>query len=122
MLRCSECSCFVPARAKACPECDFAVSTIWRAVKGIAMVGASAATAMTLMACYGSPYDEYECVDADSDGYCPSEGDCDDTNFEIRPGAIDEAGDGIDQNCDGADGVVTRDSGPMDDGSIDSGM
>lgn len=124
MIRCSECSCFIPVRAKACPECDLAVSPLWTAVKGIAMLGASAATAMTLMACYGSPYDEpFECYDGDSDGYCPSMGDCDDTDFEVRPGAIDTLGDGVDQNCDGVDGnaMSVPDGGTTDTGP-DTGL
>lgn len=119
MIRCTECSCFVPARAKACPDCDLAVSPVRRAVVGLAMIGASAATAMTLMACYGAPYEPLpDCTDNDSDGYCVTMGDCDDTRFDIRPGAIDEAGDGIDQNCDGVDG----DNMGVDGGTLDSGM
>lgn len=77
---------------------------------GLAMIGASAATAMTLMACYGSPYDDIDCGDFDSDGYC-APADCDDWNFEIRPGAVDPLGDGIDQNCDGVDGDALPDAG-----------
>jgi len=49
------------------------------------------------------------CVDADEDGYgigdttsCPnSEVDCDDTDPEINPGAIEICDDGVDNNCDG---------------------
>lgn len=39
-------------------------------------------------------------VDDDGDGYSEAEGDCDDTNPAIHPGAI-EVVDGIDNNCDG---------------------
>lgn len=50
------------------------------------------------------------CPDADGDGYkdkniCPNELDCDDTNRNINPGAVDIPDDGIDQNCDGQDAV-----------------
>ncbi len=54
------------------------------------------------------------CVDADVDGYYPTTcgdpncqpvGDCDDTNAAVHPGATDTCGDGVDQNCSGADEV-----------------
>lgn len=43
-------------------------------------------------------------IDNDGDGYTENEGDCDDDNSGINPGATDTPGDGIDQNCDGLDG------------------
>ncbi len=71
--------------------------------------------------CSGS--DSIECaVDSDNDGYGSSatlvvasgncdgsgvawvDGDCDDDNSAIAPGAPDAVGDGIDQDCDGSDG------------------
>jgi hypothetical protein len=44
-------------------------------------------------------------LDHDHDGYSAAFGfgDCDDTNPDISPGAIDWPGDGIDQNCFGGD-------------------
>ncbi len=46
--------------------------------------------------------DDY--VDQDGDGYSPAQGDCDDTNPYIHPGAR-EVNNGVDDNCDGvADG------------------
>ena len=39
-------------------------------------------------------------IDEDEDGYSVEEGDCDDTNPDLTPDAIDEC-DGIDNNCDG---------------------
>jgi len=64
-------------------------------------------------------------VDADLDGYGDSEttvedcslrigysengDDCDDTSAYSYPGAPDEAGDGLDQDCDGADGYLVID-------------
>jgi hypothetical protein len=74
---------------------------------------------MTLMACYGggprrepappvqnstnAPMCSDPSKDIDGDNYC--EADCDEMNKAIHPGANDPQGDGIDQNCDGADGV-----------------
>jgi hypothetical protein len=43
--------------------------------------------------------------DADGDGFTTAEGDCDDGNADIHPDAADSVGDGIDNDCDGADGV-----------------
>jgi len=41
--------------------------------------------------------------DNDTDGYTMNEGDCDDTDDSIYPGAEEVCGDGIDQDCDGED-------------------
>jgi arylsulfatase A-like enzyme len=47
-------------------------------------------------------------VDVDRDGSSKilGGGDCDDTNDTRHPGAVDRPGDGIDQDCDGADAIV----------------
>ena len=45
-----------------------------------------------------------EDIDDDNDGLSENEGDCDDGNDAIGPGATDPVGDGIDQDCDGIDG------------------
>ena len=44
-------------------------------------------------------------ADDDNDGFTVAEGDCDDTDYTVYPGAVDIPGDGIDQNCDGEDAV-----------------
>ena len=44
--------------------------------------------------------------DGDSDGFTAAQGDCDDDNNAIYPGAADPIDDlGLDSNCDGLDGV-----------------
>lgn len=40
-------------------------------------------------------------TDADSDGFSPATGDCDDTDATIHPGAAEICHDGLDQDCDG---------------------
>jgi RHS repeat-associated protein len=44
-------------------------------------------------------------LDLDGDGYTGDGGDCNDSDAAINPGAIDVPGDGIDQNCNGADSI-----------------
>ena len=43
--------------------------------------------------------------DIDGDGYTESQGDCNDQDTAINPGAIDICGDDIDQDCNGSDPV-----------------
>lgn len=60
-------------------------------------IGAPACGASAL---YGAPF-----VDSDLDGYEAGE-DCDDEDPDVHPGAEDPPGDGIDQDCDGADSAA----------------
>ena len=41
--------------------------------------------------------------DDDEDGYSENQGDCNDNNPSVNPGAADVCGDGIDQDCNGVD-------------------
>jgi uncharacterized protein YkwD len=44
-----------------------------------------------------------ENVDKDGDGFTENQGDCDDADAAIYPAAMERCGDGIDQDCTGAD-------------------
>jgi hypothetical protein len=54
-------------------------------------------------------------VDNDGDGYNEKQGDCNDANAAIHPGATDICGDGIDQDCSGADLACPIDPNTVDD-------
>ena len=47
-----------------------------------------------------------ECSSSTPSGYSINDLDCDDTNPSINPGAADSEGNGIDENCDGVDGIA----------------
>ena len=55
------------------------------------------------------------CLDADNDGYTVCDGDCNDANASINPGASDANCDGTDQNCSG---VADEGALPFQVGSI----
>lgn len=42
-------------------------------------------------------------IDDDNDGFTEHQGDCNDADHTIHPGAVETCGDGIDQNCDTID-------------------
>ena len=50
-----------------------------------------------------------EDVDNDGDGFTENQGDCNDGDNTVYPGANDPSGDGIDQDCDGIDGNLPID-------------
>jgi hypothetical protein len=68
--------------------------------------------------CYGEgfigPNDPEPDVDNDGDGFTEAQGDCNDNNATIYPGAEEICDDGIDQDCDGSD-CTTPPPPPGDD-------
>ena len=50
-------------------------------------------------------------MDDDGDGFTENDGDCDDSDATIFPGAIEICGDGIDQDCNGNDLICTAING-----------
>jgi len=108
LLSCSHCAGFVPPNLTACPHCSAELldvkttSKFGSVVKSVTAAATGGLVAVTLMACYGGPPSQFDDNDFDGFGF----DDCNDFDATINPGANDPLGDGIDQNCDGADGVV----------------
>lgn len=107
LLACSHCAGFVPPNAAACPHCGLksldvkASSKLGALTKGLVAVASGGVVAVTLMACYGAPF-----IDRDGDGFDGNYDDCNDNDAATHPGAPDTLGDGVDQNCDGVDGLA----------------
>ena len=127
---CNHCAGFLPTGVGACPHCGTharentaKVTPAARLLNAATRVALGGAMAVTLMACYGAPQNykpvapppELPCdgkPDADGDGVCPPE-DCGPTDATIHPGATDIVGDGIDQDCDGADAIAPATDGVL---------
>ncbi len=64
-----------------------------------------------------------DAVDEDGDGFTPAEGDCDDSDPGVHPGATDDDCDGVDEDCDGVDGGCDEpdDTGAGPDDPDDTG-
>lgn len=56
----------------------------------------------------GAPEEGTNTDDVDGDGYSEADGDCDDTDGSVYPGADEIPWDGVDQDCDDADAGTTR--------------
>ncbi|MCR4312067.1 MAG: MopE-related protein [Candidatus Uhrbacteria bacterium] len=57
--------------------------------------------------CDGTIDEGTNLFDDDQDGFSEADGDCDDTNAELSPGAIEVDDDGLDNDCDGVvDGSI----------------
>lgn len=65
-----------------------------------------------------NPLTDPKAIDNDSDGFSENQGDCNDVSSVIYPGATETCGDGIDQDCSGAD--LTCTAPPATDGHYGS--
>lgn len=112
---CTACGGLVPRLASACPHCEAPCTRRRSTARKLFDLAGGGAVALTLSACYGAAPGHYEPAtptsascdpsrDVDGDGFC--EDDCDQASAAMYPGADDPAGDALDQNCDGIDGVA----------------
>ena len=76
-------------------------TTYYLAAKAISQTGESAYSQEISYAVPATPVDPQD-IDNDGDGYTEND-DCNDTDSSINPDATDVCGDGIDQDCNGAD-------------------
>lgn len=85
--------------------CGYNVNDVCDDASNATVDGAFAAYYNTVSAYLGTGSGGGGCTDADGDGYCVTQGDCNDNNASIHPGANDTKGkngrDGIDNNCNG---------------------
>jgi hypothetical protein len=80
---------------------------------GSHLVEAFARDAAGLQGYAGVQIETHDVCDVDCDGYVAVGGscggtDCKDTLPAVHPGAFDPSGDGVDQNCDGVDGLASE--------------
>jgi|GEM_PF-4675631 len=96
MNQCSSCNRLLFEDNQSCPFCT--TQTTSRVARTFSKLGVGASV-FVLAACYGQPMEPVELIDADGDGYPSMQGDCDDYNPSIYPGA-EEICDELDNNCD----------------------
>ncbi len=90
------------------PTCPSGWYDIWtcsgaerrRCIDGVTMTESCAPGS-----CESRPIGTDDVCDADADGVATDEGDCDDRNAAVRPGATEVCGNGVDEDCSGGDAV-----------------
>ncbi|MBK7756415.1 MAG: putative metal-binding motif-containing protein [Deltaproteobacteria bacterium] len=110
MTNCAHCGTHVFESACACPHCGTKLRDC-----GLRHTAAAALMGLALVGCgdkepsdsgYAPEYgvaDTSYLADADGDGVTVGDGDCNDDDAAVNPGATETAGDGVDSNCDGSD-------------------
>ena len=104
---CARCGAHVFEDGTPCPSCGAAPSparlTAAAALMGLALVacGDKDGGDSVVSDLYGVVDTSY--VDDDGDGYAVRDGDCDDNNAAVNPGAVETTDDGLDSDCDGED-------------------
>lgn len=78
----------------------------WEAKVSIVSGREKGSASRTFVVVQSTPVDP-NTVDDDGDGYSENQGDCNDSDPAIRPGAVEICGDNIDQDCSGADLACT---------------
>ena len=106
MSLCETCGTPRTASSTCCPTCcaqkrQARASTL--ALLGLAAVVSGCGDKEIYEPAYGIAADYTGYTDFDGDGYSPFEGDCDDADPDVHPGATETVGDGVDSNCDGND-------------------
>lgn len=112
LARCHACHGFLPAASTACPNCDAELAQLEASnhpgrVKEerlgffarAAMFGAAAVASMTLMACYGAPYDVYPGCTYDAE--CGVGFTCDVPTGQCFASGTEQCGNGVDDDQDG---------------------
>ena len=108
MITCSTCGHLHKSTETVCPHCvnssknrSFIPAAVLLGLSGLGLL--SSCKQEPVESLYGVPWDSGEYMDEDGDGFSVAEGDCDDTDATIFPGAEETADDTVDQNCDGED-------------------
>ncbi|MCK6520002.1 putative metal-binding motif-containing protein [Myxococcota bacterium] len=110
MTSCAHCGTHVFESSCSCPHCGTKLRdcglrhTATAALMGLALVGCGdkEPSDSGFAPEYGVADTSY-LADADGDGVTVGDGDCNDDDANVFPGATETAGDSIDSNCDGGD-------------------
>jgi V8-like Glu-specific endopeptidase len=85
--------------------CGYNVTDVCDSASNATVDGAFAAYYSSVAPYLGGGGGGPVCIDADGDGVCATQGDCNDNNNKVYPGANDTKGpqgrDGVDNDCDG---------------------